>query len=504
MIPSTGYVSVFADEFNGSVAPDFNHSTWDTTLSGGVRYAMADDRALYIDRDFVGTNGSIIPLSSFSYANGHLNISAIKTPSTYLATADNRPYLSGAISTWQHQQFKYGYFEANIQLPGGKGTHPAFWLRTTDPSQQVEIDILESVGGDNFRPYQTVHSLEGMFKVGRTTQAFDMSKGFHKYGVDWQPDYITTYVDGVQTGKIATPASLKGVPMYLIANVAVGTTWAGQPDATTTWPQTMKLDYIHVSQNANSFVQVNKTGTTASENLFGNDGADVLNGGAGNDTIFGAGGADKLTGGDGADRIFGGMGNDTIDGGLGTDYLAGGLGDDTFIVNDGGTTFYETATSGIDTVETAMASYTLTGYLDHLVYKGTANFYGAGNAMSNSLKGGNANDTLIGNGGNDTLDGGLGNDRFDGGAGADVIRTGHGQDFIVSFQADDKIDVPPGASPRSARSPPVRRRTLRGNWCCIWARTRSPLRATRPRPSSMPGISCSPVDQHQPRQLSTS
>ena len=117
-----------------------------------------------------------------------------------------------------------------------------------------------------------------MFKVGRTTQAFDMSKGFHKYGVDWQPDYITTYVDGVQTGKIATPASLKGVPMYLIANVAVGTTWAGQPDATTTWPQTMKLDYIHVSQNANSFVQVNKTGTTASENLFGNDGADVLNG----------------------------------------------------------------------------------------------------------------------------------------------------------------------------------------------------------------------------------
>src|SRR6478609_11865501 len=146
MIPSTGYVSVFADDFNGSIAPDANHSTWDTTLSGGVRSAMADDRALYIDRDFVGTNGSIIPLSSFSYANGALNISAIKTPSSYLATADNRPYLSGAISTWQHQQFKYGYFEANIQLPGGKGTHPAFWLRTTDPSQQVEIDILESVG----------------------------------------------------------------------------------------------------------------------------------------------------------------------------------------------------------------------------------------------------------------------------------------------------------------------------------------------------------------------
>ena len=33
-----------------------------------------------------------------------------------------------------------------------------------------------------------------------------MSKGFHKYAVDWQPDFITTYVDGVQTGRIVTPA----------------------------------------------------------------------------------------------------------------------------------------------------------------------------------------------------------------------------------------------------------------------------------------------------------
>ena len=62
------------------------------------------------------------------------------------------------------------------------------------------------------------------YKVGRTTQSFDMSKGFHKYGVDWQPDFITTYVDGVQTGRIVDAwRRCKGVPMYLIANSAVGT-----------------------------------------------------------------------------------------------------------------------------------------------------------------------------------------------------------------------------------------------------------------------------------------
>ena len=161
------------------------------------------------------------------------------------------PTLSGLISTWQHQQFKYGYFEASIQIPGGEEYPPAFWLRTVEPDSITEIDILESVGDDNFRPYQTVHTDSASYKVGRTVQFFDMSKGFHTYAVDWQPDFITTYVDGVQTGRIVTPEALQGVPMYLIANTALGTAWAGQPDASTAWPQQLKIDhYIRVWQDA--------------------------------------------------------------------------------------------------------------------------------------------------------------------------------------------------------------------------------------------------------------
>jgi beta-glucanase (GH16 family) len=35
-------------------------------------------------------------------------------------------------------------------------------------------------------------------------------------------------------------------PFYLLLNVAVGGQWPGSPDGTTTFPQTMTVDYVRV------------------------------------------------------------------------------------------------------------------------------------------------------------------------------------------------------------------------------------------------------------------
>ena len=35
-------------------------------------------------------------------------------------------------------------------------------------------------------------------------------------------------------------------PFFLLLNVAVGGGWPGDPDATTVFPQTMKVDYVRV------------------------------------------------------------------------------------------------------------------------------------------------------------------------------------------------------------------------------------------------------------------
>ena len=78
---------------------------------------------------------------------------------------------------------------------------------------------------------------------------------FHVYGVEWGKDYINFYVDNVLYNQI-TPNS-KGVngewvfnshPFYLLLNLAVGGNFDGNPNATTTFPQRMIVDYVRVYQ----------------------------------------------------------------------------------------------------------------------------------------------------------------------------------------------------------------------------------------------------------------
>jgi len=63
------------------------------------------------------------------------------------------------------------------------------------------------------------------------------------------------------------------------------------------------------------------SGGLGNDSLEGNNGADTLNGGSGNDTLSGSGGADTLNGDDGDDRLAGGQGNDALDGGNGYDTI---------------------------------------------------------------------------------------------------------------------------------------------------------------------------------------
>jgi Ca2+-binding RTX toxin-like protein len=165
----------------------------------------------------------------------------------------------------------------------------------------------------------------------------------------------------------------------------------------------------------------------------GNDAANLIIGGTGNDI---------LDGGLGADAVVGGDGNDTLIGGAGTaNELIGGLGDDTYIVSVAGDTVYEEALQGVDTVQTAVSSYTLGANLDNLTYTGGGSFSGTGNGISNWLTGGSGNDSLDGGGDMDTLEGGLGNDTLIGGAGNDRFR------FTTTLGAgnvDTLVDFSPG------------------------------------------------------------
>ncbi|MBX8622922.1 calcium-binding protein, partial [Pseudomonas glycinae] len=141
-----------------------------------------------------------------------------------------------------------------------------------------------------------------------------------------------------------------------------------------------------------------------------------------------------------------------LDGGLGADIMIGGAGNDTYIVDNVGDVVIESSriAGEIDTVRTSIG-LALGENVENLVQTGTANLYGAGNYMNNTLIGNAGNNTLDGKEGNDILDGGAGTDTLTGGAGADTfvfsavneMGTGANRDVITDFSSlqGDKIDL---------------------------------------------------------------
>ena len=172
------------------------------------------------------------------------------------------------------------------------------------------------------------------------------------------------------------------------------------------------------------------TGTAGNDTLNGNAANNVMRGLAGIDTLNGLAGNDSLYGGDGNDILNGGDGNDLLDGGAGSDRLTGGAGDDTYVY-DAADAIVEVVNGGTDTLQVALASFTLsTANVENLTFTGIGNFTGTGSAGNNVITGGAGNDVLSGAAGNDSLIGGAGNDTLIGGAGADRLSGGVGADVF--------------------------------------------------------------------------
>ena len=125
----------------------------------------------------------------------------------------------------------------------------------------------------------------------------------------------------------------------------------------------------------------------------------------------------NLTGNEFRQQIYGNDGANVITSGVGApDYMVGRLGNDTYRVNNATDVIVEGANGGTDRVETSV-SYTL----GNNVQVETLTFNPANTSTALNLTGNNLGQTIIGNSGNnvisglggaDTLTGGLGNDTF--------------------------------------------------------------------------------------------
>jgi beta-glucanase (GH16 family) len=244
----------FSQEFDGAkgVAPD--PAVWARDL-GGHGFGNNEMESY--------TDGA---KNAFLNGSGYLVIEARKEPTTG-ADGIRKDYSSARLKTQGKFSQLYGKFEARLWLPKGKGIWPAFWMLgdnigTAGWPKCGEIDIIEFLGHDVKTSYGTLHGpgYSGGEGVQRKMQGGeDLSAGFHTYAVEWEPEEIRFYVDGKSYGKI-TPEDISesewvyNKPQFMILNLAVGGHWPGYPDATTTFPQRMLVDYIRAYKDENLVV----------------------------------------------------------------------------------------------------------------------------------------------------------------------------------------------------------------------------------------------------------
>jgi len=138
----------------------------------------------------------------------------------------------------------YGYFEMEAKLPKGKGTWPAFWLFAHPGKRRPEIDIMEAYAGgitpwgvrdgDGVpcpRAYGTHVWLDAEKSAGfrQHDTRTDLSAGFHKYALKWEPDRQTFYFDGKVVHRLDVSMA---DPMYIMLDLWFGSD-SGTPDDTT-------------------------------------------------------------------------------------------------------------------------------------------------------------------------------------------------------------------------------------------------------------------------------
>lgn len=244
------YELVFGDEFTNL---SLDTIKWNTSFLWGTDLVINSEEQYYVDV----ANDPDFGFNPFSFDGEYLTISTIETPDELSTKAQNQPYLSGIITSYDAFKFTYGYIETRAKFTHGRGYWPAFWLLNAyyvDASP--EIDIMEFIGHNQDVVYHTYHYFDSEGNL-RSTKSFpvpgtDYTADFHTYGVEWMPGTLIFYIDGIETYRIVD-ANVSQQEMYVIANQAVGGWWAGSPDATTPLPGEFLLDYIRVYQRTTPY-----------------------------------------------------------------------------------------------------------------------------------------------------------------------------------------------------------------------------------------------------------
>ena len=241
MVVPDGYVLDWNDEFDleDGAMPDADKWRFESKPAGWVN----NELQTYVPGGRNGVRTAFIE-------DGVLNIRAIR---------EGKDIISARM--YSKKSWTYGYMEAAIWLPKGKGTWPAYWMMPDDFSRGWpgcgEIDIMEEVGYHPNYTSSSIHCMKYYHAIGTQKTHERYTSGaedsYHIYALEWTADALNFYVDG--TLHFTYPNDKKNDDdtwpfnknFYLILNLAWGGDWGGSQGVDeNALPCTMKVAYVRV------------------------------------------------------------------------------------------------------------------------------------------------------------------------------------------------------------------------------------------------------------------
>ena len=244
------YNLVWSDEFEGNT---LNSNNWVHEIGNGNWGWGNNELQYYTDAQ-----------SNIFVDTGYLHIVAREE------SISGYNYTSARIKTQTLQNFTYGKIETRLKVPVDQGLWPAFWMLGENITSVGwpkcgEIDIMEHVNNE-LQIHGTIH-FDMWGHTYKGDKEFTDASQFHVYAIEWDENNIKWFLDGVQfhseyIGETSVSREEFHTPFFLLLNLAIGGNWPGSPDATTSFPATMMVDYVRVYQKTNEVIEIPKPSFT--------------------------------------------------------------------------------------------------------------------------------------------------------------------------------------------------------------------------------------------------
>jgi len=231
LLPDGEWTLAWSDEFDGTAL--------DTTKWDFRHHLFHKKHDAWIGEEGIAFDGESNLIFKLVEKDGRYYSSQLQTGENWYDRPGHSP--DWDVAAFKEPKFlhKFGYYECRCKLQRGNNWWSAFWLQSPVIGTQldekkagVEVDILESFFGNTYLPHNIHFGGYGNNYRMDTTKvpksgcvaedAIPVDDGFHRFGVLWEEDGYTFFVDGVQSGEKLTGGVSHVEEFILIGTECVG------------------------------------------------------------------------------------------------------------------------------------------------------------------------------------------------------------------------------------------------------------------------------------------